>query len=41
MTEVVPAAVGGVHLAVLAMLAVAVSVTDVTEVAFDATAICA
>lgn len=41
MTEVVPAAEGGVHLTVLTMLAVAVSFTDVTDVAFDATAICA
>jgi len=40
-TDVVPAAAGGVHLAVLAMLAVAVSFTDVTDVASDATAICA
>ena len=40
-TAVVPAAAGGVHLTVLAMLAVAVSVTDVTDVAPDATAICA
>ena len=40
-TAVVPAAAGGVHLAVLAMLAVAVSFTDVTDVALDATAICA
>ena len=41
MTDVVPAAAGGVHLTVMAMLAVAVSFTEVTEVAFDATAICA
>ena len=40
-TDVVPAAVGGVHLTVLVMLAVAVSFTDVTDVASDATAICA
>ena len=40
-TAVVPVAAGGVHLAVLAMLAVAVSFTDVTDVALDATAICA
>ena len=40
MTAVVPAAAGGVHLAVLTMLAVAVSFTDVTDVALDATAIC-
>jgi hypothetical protein len=40
-TAVVPAAAGGVHLAVLVTLAVAVSFTDVTDVALDATAICA
>jgi hypothetical protein len=40
-TAVVPAAAGGVHVAVLVMLAVAVSFTDVTDVALDATAICA
>jgi hypothetical protein len=40
-TAVVPAAAGGVHLTVLAMLAVAVSFTDVTDAALDATAICA
>ena len=37
-TDVVPAAAGAVHLAVVVTLAVAVSFTDVTEVAFDATA---
>ena len=41
MTAVVPAAAGSVHLTVLATLAVAVSFTDVTDVALDATAICA
>jgi hypothetical protein len=40
-TAIVSAAAGGVHFAVVAMAAVAVSVTDLTEVAFDATAICA
>ena len=40
-TAVVAAAAGGVHFAVVVTLAVAVSVTDLTEVAFDATAICA
>ncbi len=40
-TAVVSAAAGGVHWPAVAMLAVAVSVTDLTEVAFDATAICA
>jgi len=40
-TAMVSAAAGGVHFAVVAMAAVAVSVTDLTEVAFDATAICA
>ena len=40
-TEVVPDAAGGVHLTVLTMLAVAVSFTDVTDVALDATGICA
>jgi hypothetical protein len=40
-TDVIPAAAGGVHLAVVAMLAVAVSLTEVTEVAFEGTAICA
>lgn len=34
-------AAGGVHLALVAMLAVAVSFTELTELAFDATAICA
>ena len=40
-TDVVPVAEGGVHLAVVATLAVAVSFSELTEVAFDATAICA
>jgi hypothetical protein len=40
-TAVVSAAAGGVHFAVVTMLAAAVSVTDLTEVAFDPTAICA
>ena len=40
-TAVVPAAAGGVHFAVVTTLAVAVSFTEPTEVAFDATAICA
>jgi hypothetical protein len=40
-TAIVSAAAGGVHFAVVAMAAVAVSVTDLTEVAFDATAISA
>lgn len=40
-TEVVPAAAGGVHLTVVTMLAVAVSFTEATDVAFEATAICA
>jgi hypothetical protein len=40
-TVVVSAAAGGVHFVVVATLAVAVSVTELTEVAFDATAICA
>jgi hypothetical protein len=40
-TAVVSAAAGGVHVAVVATLAVAVSFTELTEVAFDATAICA
>jgi hypothetical protein len=38
-TATVLAAEGGVHFAVVAMLAVAVRVTDVTEVAPDATGI--
>jgi hypothetical protein len=38
---VVSAAAGGVHLAVVVTLAVAVSFTELTEVAFDATAILA
>jgi len=37
-TDVVPAAAGAVHLAVVVTLAVAVSFTDVTELARDATA---
>jgi hypothetical protein len=40
-TVVVSAAAGAVHFVVVATLAVTVSVTEVTEVAFDATAICA
>jgi hypothetical protein len=40
-TVVVSAAAGGVHFAVVTTLAVAVSFTELTEVAFDATAICA
>jgi hypothetical protein len=40
-TVVVSAAAGGVHFVVVATLAVAVSFTEVTEVAFGATAICA
>jgi hypothetical protein len=40
-TVVVSAAAGGVHFVVVATLAVAVSFTELTEVAFDATAICA
>ena len=40
-TAVVSAAAGGVHLVVLTTLAVAVSFTEPTEVAFAATAICA
>jgi hypothetical protein len=40
-TAVVSAAAGGVHFAVVVTLAVAVSFTELTEVAFDATAICA
>jgi hypothetical protein len=40
-TRVVSAAAGGVHVAVVVTLAVAVSFTELTEVAFDATAICA
>jgi hypothetical protein len=38
-TAVVSAAAGGVHFAVVVTLAVAVSFTELTEVAFDATAI--
>ena len=40
-TAVVSAAAGGVHFVVVATLAVTVSFTELTEVAFDATAICA
>ncbi len=40
-TVTVSAAEGGVHFAVVTMLAVAVSVTEVTEVALAATGICA
>jgi len=40
-TATVTAAAGGVHLAEVVMLAVAVSCTEVTEVASDATGICA
>jgi hypothetical protein len=40
-TATVSAADGGVHFAEVAMLAVAVSITEVTEVALDATGICA
>jgi len=40
-TDVVPVAAGRVHLAVVATLAVAVSFSELTEDAFDATAICA
>jgi hypothetical protein len=40
-TPVVSAAAGGVHFVVVVTLAVAVSFTELTEVAFDATAICA
>src|SRR5580692_8906500 len=40
-TAVVSAAAGGVHFVVVTTLAVAVSLTELTEVAFDATAICA
>jgi hypothetical protein len=40
-TVTVSAAAGGVHFALVTMLAVAVSVTEVTVVAFDATGICA
>ena len=40
-TVVVSAAAGGVHFVVVTTLAVAVSITELTEVAFDATAICA
>ncbi len=38
-TATVSAAAGGVHVAVVTMLAVAVSFTELTELAFDATAI--
>jgi hypothetical protein len=38
-TATASAAAGGVHFAVVAMLAVAVSFTELTELAFDATAI--
>jgi hypothetical protein len=40
-TAVVSDAAGGVHFAVVVTLAVAVSVTELTEVAFEATGICA
>jgi hypothetical protein len=40
-TVTVSSAAGGVHFAVVTTLAVAVSVTELTELAFDATAICA
>jgi hypothetical protein len=40
-TAVVSAAVGGVHFVAVTTLAVAVSFTELTEVAFEATAICA
>lgn len=40
-TVVVSTAAGGVHFVVVTTLAVAVSFTELTEVAFDATAICA
>ena len=40
-TVVVSAAAGGVHFVVVTTPAVAVSFTELTEVAFDATAICA
>jgi hypothetical protein len=40
-TVVVSAAAGGVHFVVVTTVAVAVSFTELTEVAFDATAICA
>jgi len=40
-TVVVSAAAGGVHFTVVTTLAVAVSFTELTEVALDATAICA
>jgi hypothetical protein len=40
-TATVSVADGGVHFPVVATLAVAVSFTELTEVAFDATAICA
>ena len=40
-TAVVSAAAGGVHFAVVTTLAVAVSFTELTDVAFDATGICA
>ena len=40
-TVVVSAAAGGVHFVVVTTLAVAVSFTELTEAAFDATAICA
>jgi hypothetical protein len=40
-TVVVSAAAGGVHFVVVTTLAVAVSFTELTEVAFDATGICA
>ena len=40
-TAVVSAAAGGVHFAVVTTLAVAVNFTELTEVALDATAVCA
>lgn len=40
-TAVVSAAAGGVHFVVVATLAVAISFTELTEVAFDPTGICA
>ena len=40
-TVVVSAAAGGVHFVVVTTLAVAVSFTELTEAAFDATGICA
>jgi hypothetical protein len=40
-TATVSSAAGGVHFSVVTMLAVAVSFTELTDFAFDATAICA